>query len=199
MNVRLQKTWAWNSGIVYDGNYTINEYLATVHMTTVTDDHVQQNIAYERMKYWFDAVMTNAVFVNQESDLVDAYRVTGQRVMTLPNDPIDQIMGMMLYLKLNAITENRIVITDVELSSNEGDHMTYIHSVGETVGPFESEGWWLESGLAYTNVVKPRGKSKVVNLVRFPEWANVGLGWEENPEQTASTVVFADFPRNENK
>ena len=199
MNVRLQKTWGWNSGIYYNDAYVIDEYLATVHMTTVTDNHFQQNIAYERMKYWTDAVMTNAVFINQESEMVDAFRATGQRVMTLPADPIDQIIGMMLYLKLNAITENRIVVTDVELSSSQGDHMTYIHSVGESVGPFESEGWWLESNLAYTNLPRARTKNKVVNLVRFPDWTDVGLGWDEKPEQKPSNVVFADFPKNENK
>ena len=200
MNVRLEYNLAFTAGVWWEGRLIMNNYQVRVYMTTNSSEPANQNVAYERLKHFVYSEMASTIFVNRAHEALCQHLVAaGIKLTTLPAEPVDQILGIMLYLKLNAITENRIVITDVELSSSEGDHMTYIHSVGETVGPFESEGWWLEPGLAYTNVVKPRGKSKVVNLVRFPEWADVGLGWEENPEQTASTVVFADFPRNENK
>jgi hypothetical protein len=34
---------------------------------------------------------------------------------------------------------------------------------------------------------------------RMPEWSELGLAWEEPSDQQDNTVVFADFPKNENK
>ena len=38
MNVRLQKTYTWLSGLVWDGEYMINSYEIQLRMTTHTAD-----------------------------------------------------------------------------------------------------------------------------------------------------------------
>lgn len=198
MNVRLEKTWVWSSGIVYDDEYKINDYTATVNLLTVSDDSYQQNIAYERVKYWISSIIESAVLIQDGSDLIPAFVSTGQRVLVLPDTPVDQIVGIMLYLKLNSICENRMVITDVKISSLLGDQMTYIHSHGEAIGNLEQDGWWLDPRPTWAQTKGPKKSGKIIPISREQEWADLGLSWEENTERK-NTVVFADFVKNEDK
>lgn len=199
MNVRLERTWFFSAGMVYDGQYLINDYTVTVSMLTVTDDHFQQNIAYERMKYWLSSVLESAVLMKQGDELIDAYQRTGQRVMILPDAPVDQILGIMLYLKLNAICENRLVITDVKISSTAGDRMVYLHSHGESLGNLDQDDWWTDCRPTWIGHRSRRRSGKIINIDREKDWADLGLSWEDTDDETKNTVVFADFVKNENK
>jgi transcriptional regulator CtsR len=113
MNVRLKKEFAFSTGLVFDGNYAINQYMMTVSMVTNTNDHREQNVAYERVKYWIHNVLDHSVLIQQDSELLPAFLATGQRVITVSEAPVDQIIGIMLYSKLNAIDEERLIVVDV--------------------------------------------------------------------------------------
>ena len=197
MNVRLKKTFTWYAAIVYGDRFLINHYTAEISMITVTADNDEQNIAYERTKMFIRDVIDGSVMISQNSPNLGLYQKIGTKILVLPEEPFDQIVGMMLYLKLNAVMENRMVVTDVELQSHAGDTMNYLHSAGESVGPLEQEGWWLDSRPTWANSPeKPR--SKIVNLSRSPEWADHGLDWTDG-KNSSDSVVFAKFDRNEDK
>lgn len=199
MNVRLNKTWQWQSGLVYQDVFYINTYTATVHMhTTSMYDH-DHDVAYGRMEYWFQDVMQDSVMLAADSAAVKAYAATGQRLLLFPDQPVDQLVGIMLCLKLNAITEGRLVITDLDLSSVHGADMTYHHNQAEAAGPLSTAGWWRDCRPIWTHASSsPRG-SKVVSLSRAAEWNSLDLDWPLAPRSQDSSIVFADFDRDDDQ
>ena len=199
MNVKLKKSFRFYTGLVYNNEFAINVYDVTLHMTTVSMSPEHQNIAYDRISYWIDEVLQDSVLIGSDSAVLDAYRATGQRLIVFPHDPVDQIVGTMLYLKLNAITEDRLAITGVELASSYGDDVVYLHCAGEEVGPLAGTGWWTDTRPFWSDTKKRKAVNKVISMDRMPEWSELGLAWEEPADQQDNTVVFADFPKNENK
>ncbi len=196
MNVRLRREFGFSTGIVFDDRYVINQYFVALKMLTASDDHYQQNIAYERVKYWLHNILDSAVIIQQDHPLIPAYMATGQRVITVSESPVDQIMGIMLYSKLNAITQERLIITDVEIHSVLGDSMIYLHNENESVGPFAEDGWWQDPRPVFNDIRTTNRQDKIVSLDRVLDWKDVDLDWEPT-EDKDNTVVFADFKRNE--
>lgn len=195
MNVRLKKNFVFYTGLVYDNKFSINEYSITLHMTTVSNDPDQHNIAYERMNYWINEVLHESVLIGADSEKLDAYRSTGQRMIVFPQGPVDQLVGVMLYLKLNAIAEGRMIVTDVELSSAFGDDVVYLHNSAEDIGSVSLEGWWTDPKPHWADVKKKKSSNKVISLDRMPEWSDLELQWEEHSDNENNTVVFGEFPK----
>ena len=131
MNVRLQYTSQITAGIHYNDQLIMNNYLLKTWMITNTADAEVTNIAFDRMKY-FLADLDSTIFVDiRDSETCERYLNAGIRITTVPKDPVDQILGVMLYYKLNAIMEGRITVVETELSSSLGDNMVYIHGEHE--------------------------------------------------------------------
>jgi hypothetical protein len=169
-------------------------------MLTVTEDHHEQNVAYERVKYITHHVFEDAIMISRDHDKLSLYQQTNARVIVLPDEPVDQIMGIMLYLKFNAVMENRMVVTDVEISSVQGDNMGYLHSHGENLSTgLSQDGWWVDAGPTWYDMPVTHTRDKVVSLNTRPEWADHGLSWTDATDKGSNSVVFADFGRNANK
>jgi hypothetical protein len=199
MNVRLLKNWSWSSGIIVDDEYHINTYALSVDLLTATQDHREQNVAYDRMRHWISGVLADAVLIEAGHRLTDAFLATGQRVIEIPGGPADQLVGIMLYTKLNAIMEGRMVVTDVSISSDLGDHMVYLHSEGDACGPLAEAGWWSDPRAVFSTR-RHRKSANVISIPRQPEWVDLDLLWQESdPATDANTVLYAEFPKNENK
>ena len=176
----------------------INHYEMVANFLTVTDDHFQQNVAYERMKHWMNRVMDGAILIDDQDEKLPLYAATGARIMAVPEEPVDQIIGILLYLKLNAIMENRMVVTDIELWSTQGDDTRYLHSHGENLGPrLGQDGWWTDARPIW-GAARQRVDGKVVNLDRPPEWQDYDLGWEDTSGEEHSAIIKT-FPGNDNK
>lgn len=199
MNTRLKKTFGWHTGLVYQGKFLVNHYSIECSMLTVTNDNKEQNIAYDRMKYWMYGCMDDAILISENDPVLAQYQALDQRLIVFPDEPVDQIVGIMLYLKLNAIMENRMVVTDVEIWSKHGDNMSYMHSAGESVGDkLCHDGWWSDSRPIWTTSRRGDNQVKVVSLDRLSEWSDHDLGWDYQ-DNDSNTVVFAKFNKDENK
>jgi hypothetical protein len=199
MNVRLVKTWYWQSGRVLAGDCYINSYTAKIQMHTTAMDAAEHSVAYERMDHWFQSVMQDSVLISAEDPKLRVFGATGQRILIFPEDPVDQLVGIMLCIKLNHITEGRLVITDVDLSSINGEEMTYRHNHTEATGPMAAAGWWQDPRPTWTASGTKSPSTKVVALSRSPEWHAVGLDWPNRTATPESAVVFADFDRDDHK
>lgn len=198
MNVKLRKTFEFSTGVVYNNEFSVNYYTAIVSMTTMSSDVEKHNIAYERMKYWLDWVLSNSIIMANSDPMCNKWLATEQRIVLLPDQPVDQLVGIMLYRKLTAIVEDQFLITDLELSSSLGDHMSYIHSHGESLGPMASDSWWNDSGPGWTATSKR--KSRVMNIIemsRETTWKDLDLDFDAVDLDTAKPVVFVDFSKNE--
>lgn len=195
MNYRMSKTWGVLANVLWQDRVLCNDYRIRVDWVTATDDSHQQNVAYERVKYWLFDVLEHSVMVNQDHERIPLLQATGQRVITLPGDPIDAVISMMLMTKLTAITEQRMEFTEVAVSSEQGGHVQYLQSAEEDFMAFAEPGWWQDSAPIWRGT-KPKRGNKIVNLDRMPEWSELNLAWDGDCAKTDGHVVFAEFKKN---
>jgi hypothetical protein len=202
MNVRLKYDFPFTAGIYHNGNFYMNNYNLKVLMATVSEDPDDQTTAFERLKYFIYTCMESTVFIDTaETEQCNRYVQAGLNITTMPGAPVDQLIGIMLYHKLNAVMENRMIVFETELSSAVGEYMVYLHSEEEhTVGYVQPE-WWDTADLTHNEVVL----DNLDNVVAIPQataWRELDLAWTDDiaGNESGNVVVFADFKKpNETK
>ena len=202
MNVRLKYDLPFTAGIHHNGSFYMNNYTLRVLMATVSEDPDDQTTAFERLKYFICTCMESTVFIDvDETEQCDRYVQAGLRITTMPGEPVDQLIGIMLYHKLNAVMENRMIVFETELSSAMGEYMVYLHSEEEnTVGYIQPE-WWTTADLIHSNHALANSDN-VVSIPQATDWRDLDLAWSDlaPPTDHGNIVVFADFkPNNEAK
>lgn len=199
MNVRLQYTAQFIAGVHYHDRLIMNNYTFRVYMVTNVVESEQTNTAFERLKYFVNEEMASTLFINSENiDACQKYLVAGMDITTLPNEPVDQIVGVMLFHKLNAIMEGRISILEVECSSQLGDNIVYIHSENEVTNDIILPDWWTTADVVHcdTDLIN---SDNVLSLLRSNVWKELDLEWPgEEPKETGN-IVFADFGKDDTK
>ena len=198
MNVRLQYDLEFLAGIYYDDQLQINSYEVSMNLLTKTTDSASTNVAMERLKAFVHGVLESTVFINQANmERAEFLQLAGCNVTTLPEEPVDQIIGMMLYYKLNAIMEDRMVITNLDISSRLGDGVWYQHDEEDVAGPFAADGWWHKSSVQHETIEREETPGNVVKVISTG-WHEMVLEWPENTMPPGdNTVVYGKFPRNE--
>jgi len=145
MNVRLRYSTVFTAGIFYDGQMRMNNYQVKLHLTTNSEEGEDHNIALDRIKYFLHNQLNSTVFINSANlDQCRVLAAAGINITTLPEDPLDQVIGIMLYCKLNAILESRMIINEIEICSELGENIVYLHNDQDAQGPFADTGWWQE-------------------------------------------------------
>ena len=202
MNVRLKYDLHFNAGVYYNSNTILNNYSLRLWMITNTERAEDQNTAFERMKYFVYNHVDNTMFIDRaEQEQCAKFLQAGLSITTMPGDPVDQLIGIMLYHKLNAIMEQRMTIVETELSSSQGQAMTYLHSEEENTLGVEAPAWWQNADLAHSDFALPESEI-VVSMQTTTAWRDLDLAWSELPPSMdhGNIVVFADFkPNNETK
>jgi len=202
MNVRLKYDLHFNAGVYYNGNTILNNYSLRLWMITNTEQAEDQNTAFERMKYFVYNHVDNTMFIDRdEQEQCARFLQAGLSITTMPGDPVDQLIGIMLYHKLNAIMEQRMNVVETELSSSQGQAMTYLHSEGENTLGVEPPTWWISADLSHSDFALPESE-KVVSMQTTTAWRDLDLAWSDLPATSdhGNIVVFADFkPNNETK
>jgi hypothetical protein len=194
MNVRLRYTMPFSAGVYYGGEMRMNHYTATVYMTTNTRDPSSHNVAFERIKYFVYEQLDSSIFINLEhQDQCEQFVAAGLSVTTMPGEPVDQLIGLMLYHKLNAIMEDRIVVDETEISSVLGESMVYLHSGNEHTDVEHFPDWWTTECPAHSDYVL--SADKVVSMYATGAWREMELAWPDTEPvtETGNIVVFADF------
>ncbi len=203
MNVRLQYSVDFLAGCYFDGMLRMNNYNVRLWMMTTTTDGESHNVAFDRIKFFIADSLDSSVFINGENEeqcklLANA----GVKITTLPDEPVDQLIGIMLYCKLNAICEDRIIIGEVEVSSELGGEVTYMHSDDEPIGPYDQKGWWHDANLMHYNN-KISETENIMSLGAISSWRELELQWPEDDEpgsdDTGNTIVFVNFNKDETK
>jgi hypothetical protein len=202
MNVRLKHDMHFTAGIWHDNALRMNNYSLRLWMTTNCENAQDQNTAFERIKYFMYTQIDNTIFVNQTAtDQCNRLAHAGLDITTMPGDPVDQLIGIMLYYKLNAITEDRMIIVETELASTHGENITYLHSDFETSTGYEQPDWWTTADLTHSDLV-PVDSEKIVSMLQSVAWRDLEMAWQQLPDTdiTGNVVLFADFkPVNEIK
>jgi len=198
MNVRLQYDLDFLAGVYYNNQLQMNHYSVSMNLLTKTKDSVSTNIALDRIKLFVAAAMESTVFINQENqEQAEFFQMIGANVTTLPEEPVDQIVGMMLYYKLNAIMEGRMEIVNLDISSTLGDSVWYQHDEEDLSGPFAADGWWHQASMQHDSMDAEPVSDNVVK-VTATGWHEMNLDWPENANgATRAKILYANFPRNE--
>lgn len=203
MNVELQYTIEFPAMIYHPEDLPwslmCNQYEISLQLLTGTHNKKQINIAMERLKVFVLSELSNTVFVSEaHRPQAEMLAMMGANVTTLPEEPVDQIIGIMLYCKLNAVMEGRMKITQLDISSALGDSVWYKHSEDDALGPFVNDGWWFNSSTKHSDLEDSATDGNVVHVGRSA-WLDYDLGWSDSDEKLTSAVVYANFARNEDK
>ena len=197
MNVMLTKLFDVASVVISERYESprIAPYHVTVDMTTNTTDNGDLNLAFARMRYWFYAVMQDAFLISAQHPDLRAWQATNSRLLVFPEDPVDQLVGIMLYRKLDAMVEDRLLVTRVSISSPLDEDMIYHHDADEAQGAMSQDGWWADGRPTWhDDSRKPRNRGKVISLTRQAEWKDHDLDWDEVSEPHRAVVT--DFNRD---
>ena len=195
MNYRMSKTWSVLANVVWRDQVLCNDYRIRMDWTTATDDSFGTNIAFDRIKYWLFDVMEHSVLVKQDHERLTQLQATGQRVIAIQSDPIDPLIAMMLFAKFSAVTEGRMIFTEIAVASEQGGHVQYLQGADEDLMMFADTGWWQDPGPVW-HAAKTKRNNKIVNLDRVPEWGDLKLSWDETETKTDGHVVFAEFKKS---
>jgi hypothetical protein len=199
MNVRLQKTLYFNAGIWHNERVQMNNYTVRVHLHTNTSSAADQTIAFTRMQYFVYHELDSSIFIQQDlKDQCARLLMAGLSVTTLPADPVDQLIGIMLYYKLNAIMEQRLLVTEIEIESGIGENLVYLHNQDEDTAGIVKPTWWNMPELLHCDADLHQ-QDKVVTINRTRIWRELELEWSNNQAESESgnIVVFADFKHND--
>jgi len=201
MNIRLQHDLEFIGGIYFEDTLQLNYYSVVLQVVTKTSNSVEINIAWDRLKAFVYGELINTVFINQaQQEQAEMFSMLGVNVTTLPEDPVDQIIGQMLMCKINAIFEGRLQVTQLDISSSLGDDVWFLLEDEEGLGVFEQPGWWHEPTVKHSNLNIEKSCDNVVKVLPSA-WVEYGLTWPDPVDKTpkkSQTVVYAKFPKNEN-
>ena len=195
MNVRLKYDMHFTAGVYYNDSLRMNNYSLRLWMTTNSENAADQNISFERLKYFIYTQVDSTVFINGElDDQCRRFINAGLDITTMPGDPVDQLVGIMLYYKLNAITEDRMIVIETELASTIGENMTYIHSDYENTVGYVQPAWWTSADLTHSDITSIESEN-VVAISQNTAWRDLDLAWADDPatDDSGNIVVFADF------
>jgi hypothetical protein len=202
MTARIKKSFSFQAGVYFNEHFYLNYYTVSIYFNIETESIVEQGVAMERISYFINNNLESSVFINQTNpSQIEKYIDASIKVCTLPVDPFDQIIAIMLVKKLNAIMEGRMIITDVSVTSLSSDDIHCLHSIEENHGPFNELGWWDESSPKYNSLksIKSAKSKKLVKLVRpINNWEDLNLSFTSKPEidlQERSEVVFLNFDK----
>ena len=204
MNVKVLIPYRFRAGFYYEGKLIMNEYVVKVFAVTNSTDGDTNDVAFSRINRFIYNELNNTIFINQhETEACEKYIAAGLDITTLPFEPGDQLIGIMLWYKLSAIVEDRFIIAEVELSSEFGEGIIYIHNQDDTIENVNLPEWWNTSDLVHYDVDLV-GTDKVLSI--SPSiWADLDLEWpedlveEETVSETGNVVVFADFKNPDDK
>lgn len=182
MTTRIEKDFYFSAALHFEDGFYVNSYDLTLSMLVETDSIHEQNVAMGRINYLLDNFIQNSLFINSiHKKEIANYKKAGITVCALPEEPFDQIVAMILLLKLNAVAEDRLKITDMVISStmSQGVRFSIVSEIAEEL--LSGNYWWNSACFAVNNDTDTVSDfNKIIKLFRNDEWLTVGLGWKEN-------------------
>lgn len=177
MSTIIKKDFTFLAAIHFENKFLTNLYEISATMKIETFDAKQQNIAIERMIYFFQ-VLEDCIFIqDSEKEAIEKYTEAGIRVCIVPEEPYDQILGLILLNKCNAIMENRIIVTNFIIGSKLSNLIKFDITDEMASNEFTGKHWWNDSSLNLSN--KSKKKDKIVKLSDYKDdWAEVDLTWK---------------------
>lgn len=192
MNTQIEKDFDLQACVHFQDTFFMNFYDFTLCMEVNTDSIREQNVAMDRIKYLIYESIENSIFVCfSDQTAIDNYTKAGLKVCMTPEEPYDQIVALLILLKLNAICEGKIKITDIKLTSKLSDDVRFNEDFETAQQAVTINGWWNEVHPNLCSSSQDK-KEKIVKLVK-DSWGDLGLGWKEKKSKPAE-ILFSIRP-----
>jgi hypothetical protein len=196
MNVQLKQQFQLPAAVYTDDQLMINNYNIELNMLTMDSNLVDLDIATARIDWFMYNELADAVFVDQaDQERNSILAMLGLNMVTLPGPPVDQMIGIMLMCKLNAIAEGRIEVMATSVTSDLARGLCYTHSSSHNNGPFDQEGWWNDSNTVHNNIVLEDTTDNVVKVTVNP-WLEHDLAWSSIADiKPESKIIVGNFSK----
>jgi hypothetical protein len=181
MNTRIEKDFCFQTGLYFETEFHVNVYDITVSMLVETDSITEQNTAMDRATYFLNEVIQSSILVSSRNkEIIKKYEDVGLRVCELPEEPYDQILAMVLLLKLNSIMENRLKITDLVIGSTMSDGVRFNLVLEMAENALSGKHWWNSPDLSINSHRTDNiDYDKIIKLFNDDDWLKLGLSWRE--------------------
>lgn len=197
MNVKISYNTQFIAAVWWNNSLVMSTYDVVFNLLTAGINPANTNISLDRLKYIVEEYLNDQVFVNHtEKEQIKRLQSAGINVIIMPEEPVDQIIGMMLYSKISAVMEGHILVRSIMLSSTTGDNVIYEHNSSESLDPFTQPGWW-NAATPVCEDEQNTSKGKIVEIVTGNHWRELDLDWVDNSESEYATVL--EFKKNEEK
>ena len=188
MNVRIRFNTDFRTGTWFSDQFIVNNFSVNLQLITQSTNAEDHPICMGRIRTVFD-FLEHSILINEDcSEKIKELINCGFRVTAFPQEPIDQIVGIVLYEKLNAVLEGRMRVTDLDICSDLGDNIWFMHSDNEKISAITDLGWWAESTPTCNVAENTATEKKVVKLHKQSSWNTLDLGWSSN--QPLETVII---------
>lgn len=207
MTARIIRSFDFQAATFFAGEFYMNIFEIDCQFNVEAESIREQNIALDRIKYFLSECLESAVLCHdKEIQAIEKFIDADLKVCSLPEEPYDQIVGIMLLKKLNSICEGRLVLTDITIGSKLSDGVSCLHSLEDNMGPFESRGWWSDTTPSFSTVTPKVQNKKVVKLAKKnkTDWEDIYLSWDDSnvfakitAVESNTEIVFANFDKTE--
>jgi len=133
-----------------------NDTEVSLHITPVSEDAKEQHLTFEKIKYVFAKLLQNSLFIQSVDIHYDQFKKLDNDVVDFFDKPIDQIVGVCLLSKLNAISGDFFRINVIEIESWQGENLRFI--ISENSPEYDllkntkiQNPWWFDSSPRFTN------------------------------------------------
>ena len=191
MTTSVKYQYTFIAGAFTDTEIVMNNFVLDLHFFIETDSEVDRTVAFDRMDFFINQIVSNATFVNS-LDTVTVNRLSDAELKLLlvhEHGPTDQIILLTLVSKLIAITAERISIVEAELSSLN-DKKVKGYNIRYLYHPFENENdnlignnkadWWNSEALKFQNTSV--SNSQIHKFDKTATWKDLNLHWEEDED-----------------
>lgn len=193
MNVKLRCSFDFVAGTWFEQQLMMCNYTVKLELLTQTMEPEDQNTALERVRWLVDNRLQNVIFVHQaEQERAEAFHDLGLDVCTLPEEPVDQVVGIVLHSKLNAVMQDRIRITELTISSDTGG-IEYVHETTDITELLGTTGWWFDPSTRCHDIESDEKDTE-------KDWPELELTWSSTEViKDIDTAIFVNLSANETK
>lgn len=181
MLAHIRKDLAFVAAVHFENQFIINLYECDLRMVVHTSDVREQAVAQERLFYFVSNYLQNCLIISkEETEHIKKYEAAGIRLCILPDEPFDQVLGLILINKFNAIMEGRIEVTDLVFGSKITDFVKFELSTEDAESLYGNKSWYNENTVNLRDCDKSsKKKEKIVKLFDPDEWEKNDLTWKE--------------------
>ena len=191
MSAFIQREFDFQAGVYFQNSFLMNFYNFSLYMEVNTENAHEQNVALDRVKYFIYEILENAIFVQDtETEITKKYIDAGLKVCPIPEEPYDQIIALLLMLKINAICENRLKINEILFTSRLSDDVKFKEFIQTAENTFNN-GWYTDPGPWLNTDLKKSGQEKIVKI-KNNGWNEFGLQWKEKKDKPKEILFLVD-------